>query len=67
MWNLIFGYLHGRLVEKENLHKFGFVEPSFILQPGAAGASVDELAVEVANRFQFASKGVLLFVPYNIR
>ena len=54
-------------MEKENLHKFGFVEPSFILQPGAAGASVDELAVEVANRFQFASKGVLLFVPYNIR
>ena len=46
---------------------FRFVEASFILQPGAVSASVDEQAVTVANRFQSAPKGVLLFVPYNIR
>ena len=31
------------------------------------GASVDERAITLANRFQFVPKGVLLFVPYDIR
>ena len=54
-------------MEKEHLLIFGFVEPSLISQPGAAGVSVDERAIALANRFQSAPKGVLLFGPYNIR
>ena len=65
MWNLFFRYLYDRLVEKEHLHIFAFVEPSLIWQP--SGASVDEHAVSLANRFQCTPKGVLLLVPYNIR
>ena len=51
----------------EHLHVFGFVELSLISQPGTTGASVDERAVALANRFQSAPKVVLLFVLYNIR
>ena len=46
---------------------FGFMELSLILQPCAVGASVDERAVALVNRFQATPKGVFLFVPYNIR
>ena len=35
---------------------FWFVEPSLISQPGIAGASIDERAVSLANRFQSAPK-----------
>ena len=41
------------------MHMFGFVEPSFILQPSAAGASVDEQAVTLPNQPFFPS--VLVF------
>ena len=51
MWNLIFRYLYDKLMEKEHLHMFGFVEPSLISQPGAVGASFDEWVVALANRF----------------
>ena len=67
MWNLIFRYLYDKLVANEHLHMFGFMEPSLISQPVAANASVDERAAVLANRFQSAPKGVLFFVPYNIR
>ena len=67
MWNFIFRYLYDMLVEKEHLHMFGFMESSLICQPGVVGASVDERVVALANQFQSAPKGVLLFVPYNIR
>ena len=67
MWNLIFRYLYDRLVANEHLHMFGFVEPSLISQLGATNARVDEQAIALTNRFQSAPKGVLLFVPYNIR
>ena len=51
MWILIFRYLYDRLMEKEHLHMFGFVEPSLISQLDAASASVDEQAIALANRF----------------
>ena len=51
----------------EHLHIFGFVEQPLISQPIAPSASVDERDVALANRFQSALRGVLLFVPYNIR
>ena len=51
MWNLIFRYLDDRLMENEHSHMFGFMEPSLISQPGDVGASVDERAVALANRF----------------
>ena len=66
MCNLLFRYLYDRLVEKELLLMFGFVDPSLILQPGVASASVDERAIALVNQFQSALKGILLFIPYNI-
>ena len=51
MWNFIFRYLYDRLVANDHLLMFGFVEPSLISQPGAASASIDKLAVALANRF----------------
>ena len=54
-------------MERERLHTFALMEPSLISQPGAVSASINEWAVALANQFQFALKGVLLLVPYNIR
>ena len=62
-----FRYLYDKLVENEHLHIFRFVKSSLISQPGATDANVDKRVVALANQFQSAPKGVLLFVPYNIR
>ena len=50
----------------EHLHMFGFVELPMISQPSVAGANVDEQVIVLANRFQSASKIVLLFITYNV-
>ena len=67
MLNFIFKYLYDKLVANEHLHMFGFMKPSLILQPIIVGASGNKQGVALANRFQYAPRGVLLFVPYNIK